>query len=72
MEVPKIFKPYIAPEQNIAEFTVKSVVFGCLFGIIFGSIGYSIYMGIKSYKGELCKYPIIGKKVYDKVYGPGY
>jgi len=41
-----------------------------LFAIIFGSIAYSVYMGIKSYKGELCKYPVIGNKVYAKVYGP--
>jgi uncharacterized Tic20 family protein len=40
-----------------------------LFAIIFGAIGYSIYMGIKSYKGELVRYPFIGKKVYEKVYG---
>ncbi len=37
MEDIKSFKPYVAPEQNIAEFTVKSVVFGALFGILFGS-----------------------------------
>ncbi len=43
--------------------------YALLFGIIFGAIGYSIYMGIKSYKGELVKYPIIGKKVFAKVYG---
>jgi len=46
MEVPKIFKPYIAPEQNIAEFTVKSVVFGCLFGIIFGCS--TVYLALKA------------------------
>jgi uncharacterized protein len=40
-----------------------------LFAIVFAVIGYSIYMGIKSYKGELCMYPFIGKKVYQKVYG---
>jgi uncharacterized Tic20 family protein len=43
--------------------------YGLLFALIFGAIGYSIYMGIKSYKGEMCMYPIIGKKVYAKVYG---
>lgn len=43
--------------------------YALLFGIIFGAIGYSVYMGIKSYRGELIKYPFIGKKVYDKVYG---
>ncbi len=43
--------------------------YATLFALIFGTIAYSIFMGIKSYKGELCKYPIIGKKVYAKVYG---
>jgi putative OPT family oligopeptide transporter len=42
----KVFKPYIAPEQNIAEFTVKSVVFGALFGIIFGSS--TVYLALKA------------------------
>ncbi len=46
MEVPKVFKPYIAPEQNIAEFTVKSVVFGCLFGILFGCS--TVYLALKA------------------------
>lgn len=40
-----------------------------LFAIIFGCIGYSIYMGIKSYQGKMVKYPVIGNKVYAKVYG---
>src|SRR5688572_31250988 len=42
----KSFKPYIAPEQNIAEFTIKSVVFGCLFGIIFGCS--TVYLALKA------------------------
>lgn len=46
MEVPKMFQPYIAPEQNIAEFTVKSVVFGCLFGILFGCS--TVYLALKA------------------------
>lgn len=46
MEVPKVFKPYIAPEQNVAEFTVKSVVFGCLFGILFGCS--TVYLALKA------------------------
>lgn len=46
MEVPKVFKPYIAPEQNVAEFTVKSIVFGCLFGIIFGCS--TTYLALKA------------------------
>ncbi len=42
----KIFKPYIAPEQNIAEFTVKSVVVGSLFGILFGCS--TVYLALKA------------------------
>jgi OPT family oligopeptide transporter len=42
----KSFKPYIAPEQNIAEFTLKSVLFGCLFGIIFGCS--TVYLALKA------------------------
>lgn len=42
----KIFKPYIAPEQNVAEFTVKSVVFGALFGILFGCS--TVYLALKA------------------------
>jgi OPT family oligopeptide transporter len=47
MEAPeKTFTPYIAPEQNIAEFTVKSVVFGALFGILFGCS--TVYLALKA------------------------
>ena len=46
MEDIKSFKPYVAPEQNIAEFTVKSVVFGALFGILFGSS--TVYLALKA------------------------
>jgi len=42
----KPFKPYIAPEQNIAEFTLKSVAFGSLFGIIFGCS--TVYLALKA------------------------
>jgi uncharacterized membrane protein len=43
--------------------------YGILMLIIFGVIGYSIYMAIKSYKGEYVKYPVIGNMVYKRVYG---
>lgn len=42
----KTFKPYIAPEQSIAEFTLKSVAFGSLFGIIFGCS--TVYLALKA------------------------
>jgi OPT family oligopeptide transporter len=46
MEESKAFKPYIAPEQNIAEFTIKSVVFGVLFGVLFGAS--TVYLALKA------------------------
>jgi OPT family oligopeptide transporter len=42
----KVFKPYVAPEQNVAEFTVKSIVFGSLFGILFGAS--TVYLALKA------------------------
>src|SRR6478736_7190439 len=46
MEALEKFKPYIAPEKNIAEFTVKSVLFGSLFGILFGCS--TVYLALKA------------------------
>src|SRR5690242_14081789 len=42
----KLFKPYVPPEQNMAEFTVKSIIFGSLFGILFGSS--TVYLALKA------------------------
>ncbi|MBN8585847.1 MAG: DUF4870 domain-containing protein [Ignavibacteria bacterium] len=58
--------------QEMPVFFIIAMIgfYATLFAIIFGAIGYSIYMGIKSYQGRLVKYPIIGNKVYAKVYGP--
>ena len=43
--------------------------YALIFVFIFAGIGYSVFMGIKSYQGNLNKYPIIGKMVYNRVYG---
>jgi OPT family oligopeptide transporter len=40
------FTPFIAPEKNVAEFTVKSIVFGSLFGILFGCS--TVYLALKA------------------------
>ena len=48
---------------------VMIVFYGLFFVIIFGAIGYAIYMGVKAYQGKLNKYPIIGNIIYKKVYG---
>jgi OPT family oligopeptide transporter len=46
MEEIKSFKPYVAPEQNIAEFTAKSIILGSLFGILFGCS--TVYLALKA------------------------
>ncbi|WP_298358635.1 OPT family oligopeptide transporter [Runella sp.] len=45
MEI-KDFKPYVPNEQNMAEFTVKSVVVGVLFGVLFGAA--TVYLSLKA------------------------
>lgn len=40
------FKPFIAPETKIAEFTIKSVLTGAVFGIIFGAS--TVYLALKA------------------------
>ncbi len=40
------FKPYVGPHENVKEFTVKSIVLGSLFGILFGSS--TVYLALKA------------------------
>jgi putative OPT family oligopeptide transporter len=40
------FKPYVAPEQEIPEFTLKAVVLGSLFGILFGAV--TVYLALRA------------------------
>ncbi len=42
----KVHKPYVADEQNVAEFTTKAVIIGALFGIIFGAS--TVYLALKA------------------------
>ncbi|MEO6695674.1 MAG: DUF4870 domain-containing protein [Ignavibacteria bacterium] len=48
---------------------IMIILYGGIFLIVFGGIGYSIYLALKTYKGNLVKIPVIGKIVYKKVYG---
>ena len=43
---PVKFRPFILPEQNVAEFTVKAVVLGALAGILFGAA--TVYLALKA------------------------
>lgn len=45
-EQQKVFRPFIPPEAKIAEFTIKSVVTGSIFGIIFGAA--TVYLALKA------------------------
>ena len=42
----KQFQPFIAPETKMAEFTLKAVVTGSIFGIIFGAA--TVYLALKA------------------------
>ncbi|GIV35721.1 MAG: hypothetical protein KatS3mg032_0100 [Cyclobacteriaceae bacterium] len=46
MQTGKTFKPYVSPEQNMPEFTVKSVVTGALFGVLFGAS--TVYLALRA------------------------
>jgi len=45
------------------------LLYGGIFLLAIAVIGYSIYLGVKSYQGNIVKIPIIGNIVYKKVYG---
>src|ERR1700735_1737435 len=43
---PADFKPYIAAEETVAEFSLRAIVLGALFGILFGAV--SVYVGLRA------------------------
>ena len=60
--------PDFAPVVSILVIIASIIFYAAIFIVMFGFMGYAIYMGIKSYRGELRKYPIIGNIIYKKVY----
>lgn len=42
----KTFQPFISPQTNMKELTIKSILLGCLFGIIFGAA--NVYLALKA------------------------
>ena len=40
------FKSYIADDSKMSEFTVKSIILGCIFGVLFGAA--TVYLALKA------------------------
>jgi OPT family oligopeptide transporter len=62
------FKPYIAPEQNIAEFTLKAILLGSFFGVVFGCS--TVYLALRAGLTVTASIPIaviaitLGRKLF--------
>ena len=42
----KIFKPFVAPETVMKEFSLKAVITGCIMGCLFGAA--NVYLALKA------------------------
>ena len=68
MEIKEKFKPFIAAEQNIAEFTLKAILLGVFFGIVFGCS--TVYLALRAGLTVTASIPIaviaitLGKKLF--------
>ncbi|HEX2607848.1 MAG TPA: OPT/YSL family transporter, partial [Flavisolibacter sp.] len=45
-EIKNKFRPFVAPETQMAELTLKSILTGAAFGIIFGAA--TVYLALKA------------------------
>src|SRR6202045_2210891 len=43
---PGEFRPYISADETLAEFTIRAVVLGALFGLLFGAV--TVYVGLRA------------------------
>src|SRR5215213_9256847 len=43
---PTVFQPYVAATQSPAEFTLKAIIIGALFGLLFGAS--TVYLGLRA------------------------
>src|SRR5690349_1442584 len=46
MHEPTSFKPFVAPETHMKEFTLKAIVMGCIMGCLFGAA--NVYLALKA------------------------
>ncbi len=42
----KVFKPFVSPETNMKEFSIKAIVMGCMMGCLFGAA--NVYLALKA------------------------
>ena len=69
MEENKLFKPFVPDESKMAEFTIKSILLGSIFGIIFGAA--TVYLALKAGLTVSASIPIaviaitLGKKFFN-------
>jgi putative OPT family oligopeptide transporter len=43
---PPVFKPFVSPNENRPEFTLRAVLLGSFFGLIFGAV--TVYVGLRA------------------------
>src|ERR1700728_4693180 len=43
---PGEFRPYVDAEESVAEFSLRAIVLGALFGVLFGAV--SVYVGLRA------------------------
>jgi len=60
---------YKGPSTGMLIMLIAFIIITLL--LIFGSIGYGVFLAIKANNGEKTKIPVIGKIIYEKVYGKG-
>ena len=41
-----VFKSYVSPDEHRPEFTLRAILLGCFFGIIFGAV--TVYVGLRA------------------------
>lgn len=46
MPVPPDFKPFVPANESRPEFTIRAVLLGCIFGILFGAV--TVYVGLRA------------------------
>src|SRR6187402_688426 len=46
VDTPRAFQPYIPASQSPAEFTIRAIILGSLFGLIFGAS--TVYLGLRA------------------------